>query len=224
MFRSDFGKQSSHALKKQSTDCNKSVVDEPTTTSTVRAMNNNQTLPLRPCMFQIEVTFQLCRTWTRFAAHGKIRILLYDNLLWPHRHIFVCDAHTWACVVRKYMRVCLAYYCVERTHEKKMDTYVEKTHRAEKIASIRGEKAHVHGVIVFKQMADHKIHPCSTIDKEKGVAWEKLLSCWWQVKHEKSNELISGHENNRQNLINQNNNTHEKITRFWLAESSAVQV
>ena len=31
-------------LKRQSTDSNKSVVGEPTTTTTVRAMNKNQTL------------------------------------------------------------------------------------------------------------------------------------------------------------------------------------
>ena len=41
------------------------------------------------------------------------------------------------------MRVCLANVCVERTHEKKLDSYFkwgEKTHSAEKIASIRGKK------------------------------------------------------------------------------------
>ena len=42
------------------------------------------------------------------------------------------------------MRVCSAHVCVERsqrTHEKKMDTYLgKKTHREEKIASLRGKK------------------------------------------------------------------------------------
>ena len=38
--------------------------------------------------------------------------------------MFLCDI--WARVVRTYMRVCLAYFCVKQTHEKKMDTYLEK--------------------------------------------------------------------------------------------------
>ena len=74
-----------------------------------------------------------------------------------------CNAYMWASVVRKYMRVCLAYIFVERsqrTQEKKMDKYLgEKTHRAEKIASIRGKKLHVYRVIILKQMADHKKLP-----------------------------------------------------------------
>ena len=53
------------------------------------------------------------------------------------------------------MRVSLAYVCVERTHEKKWTPNWEKTHRAEKIASIRGEKLHVYCVIILKLMADH---------------------------------------------------------------------
>ena len=35
----------------------------------------------------------------------------------------------------------------------------EKTHRAEKIAGIRGKKPHVHRVIILKQMADHTFDP-----------------------------------------------------------------
>ena len=46
--------------------------------------------------------------------------------------------------MRKCMRACLAYVCVERSkraHEKKDDTYLgEETDREEKIASIRGNK------------------------------------------------------------------------------------
>ena len=38
------------------------------------------------------------------------------------------------------MRVCLAYVCIERTHEKKIDTHLgKKTHRAEKIATLLGK-------------------------------------------------------------------------------------
>ena len=48
----------------------------------------------------------------------------------------------------EYMRVCLAYVCVERRHETKMDTNLgKKTHRAEKIATILGKKPHIYRVI-----------------------------------------------------------------------------
>ena len=33
-----------------------------------------------------------------------------------------------------------------------------KSHQAEKIASILGEKSHVHRVIILKQMAEHKLN------------------------------------------------------------------
>ena len=35
--------------------------------------------------------------------------------------------------MRKYMRVCVAYYCVERTHKENGHTLRKKTHRAAKI-------------------------------------------------------------------------------------------
>ena len=58
---------STQSLNRQSTDSNKSVVGEPTTTTTVRAMNKDLicsklTRALRPCLIQTEVTFQLRRT------------------------------------------------------------------------------------------------------------------------------------------------------------------
>ena len=54
----------------------------------------------------------------------------------------------------------LEYVCVERTHEKKMDTHLgEKTHTAEKLASIRAKKTHVYRVIILEQMADHTFDP-----------------------------------------------------------------
>ena len=60
-------------------------------------------------------------------------------------------------VVRIYMCVCWAYVCKERTHEKKMVTYLgKKTHKAGKIASIRGKKPHVYRVIILKQKADYR--------------------------------------------------------------------
>mgnify|MGYP000111482414 CR=1 FL=1 len=59
-------------------------------------------------------------------------------------------------MVSSYAKIyaCL-YVCVERTHEKKMNTLGEKTHRAEKIASIHDKKPHVYRVIILEQMADH---------------------------------------------------------------------
>ena len=79
----------SQSLKRQSTDSNKSIVGEPTTTTTMRAMNKTQTLleinaAIAPCLIQTEVTFQLHRTWRFFSADGIIRCLLYDDFLWPH--------------------------------------------------------------------------------------------------------------------------------------------
>ena len=40
-----------------------------------------------------------------FFADGIIRCLLYDDFLWPHIHMLVCNAYVWALVVRIYMRV-----------------------------------------------------------------------------------------------------------------------
>ena len=62
------------------------------------------------------------------------------------------------CSVRKYMRVCLAYVCVERSNgrmRRNGQVLGEKTYREEKIASIRGKKPHVYRVVILKQMADH---------------------------------------------------------------------
>ena len=65
-----------------------------------------------------------------FIAHGIIRCLLYDLSLWPNMRMFVCNAaytYMWARAVRVYMRVYLkAYVCLERSHEKKMVTYLGK--------------------------------------------------------------------------------------------------
>ena len=44
LFRSAFVKLRTQSLKRQSTNSNKSVVGEPTTTTTVRVMNKNQIL------------------------------------------------------------------------------------------------------------------------------------------------------------------------------------
>ena len=41
-----------------------------------------------------------------FFADGIIRCLLYDDFLWPHIHMLVCNAYIWAFFVRIYMCVC----------------------------------------------------------------------------------------------------------------------
>ena len=48
------------------------------------------TLPLPPCMIHTEITFHLYGTWSRFIPDHIIWCLLYDDLLWPCIHIYVC--------------------------------------------------------------------------------------------------------------------------------------
>ena len=76
-------------LKRQSTDYNKSLVGEATTTITVRAMNKNQTL----LEINAAITATLDSNWSYFSSpsymkwfitDGIIRCLLYDNFLWPY--------------------------------------------------------------------------------------------------------------------------------------------
>ena len=87
-------------------DSNKSVVREPTTTTTVKAMNKNQTL--------LEIAAMLNSNWNYFSASSYmkeffadsiIRCLLYDDFLWRHKHMLVCNAYIWAFLCA-YMRVC----------------------------------------------------------------------------------------------------------------------
>ena len=74
------------------------------------------------------------------------------------------------CVKPEYMRVCLAYVCVERRHETKMDTNLgKKTHRAEKIATILGKKPHIYRVIILKQMADQGETLVSMLCKQEQI-------------------------------------------------------
>ena len=52
------------------------------------------TRPLRPCLIQTEVT---APSYTKgFFADGIIRCLLYDDFLWRHIHMLVCNAYIWA--------------------------------------------------------------------------------------------------------------------------------
>ena len=74
----------------------------------------------------------------------------------PYAHVRLKQI-SMARIVRKYTRVCLAYVCLELTHEKLMDTYLEKkTHRAETTARIHGKKPARLSIYIFKQMADHR--------------------------------------------------------------------
>ena len=74
------------SLKRQSTDSNRSVVGEPTTTTSVRAMNKNQTL----LEINAAIKAMLDSNWSYFSplsymkwfiTDSIIRCLLYDNFL-----------------------------------------------------------------------------------------------------------------------------------------------
>ena len=62
-----------------------------------------------------------------------------------------CYAQIYACLFCIYLRG------TESTDAREENGQVlgEKTHRAEKIASIRGKKPHEDRVIILKQMGDH---------------------------------------------------------------------
>ena len=119
------------SLKRQSTDSNKSVVGEPTTTTTVRAMNKNQIL----LEINAAIAAMLDSNWSYFSAlsymkgffaDGIIRCLLYDDFLWPHIHMLVCNAYVWALFVRIYMRVCkkmVIYLRIKTTKSRKERKY-----------------------------------------------------------------------------------------------------
>ena len=82
---------------------------EPTTTTTVRAMNENQTL----LEIHAAIAAILDSNWSYFSApsymkeffaYGIIRFLLYDDFLWPHIHMLVCNAYIWAFLYAQYIR------------------------------------------------------------------------------------------------------------------------
>ena len=70
----------------------------------------------------------------------------------PYIYILVCNPYVWARVVRKYMRVCCANVCIERTYEKKKGNMGKKT-KNRKGRNYTRKKPHV---IILKQVADHK--------------------------------------------------------------------
>ena len=74
-------------------------------------MNKNQTL----LEINAAIAAMLDSNWSYFSApsymngflaDGIIRWLLYDDFLWPHIHMLVCNVYIWALFVRIYMRVC----------------------------------------------------------------------------------------------------------------------
>ena len=74
------------SLKKQSTDSNKSVIGEPTTTTTVRAMNKNQTLleinaAIAAMLDSNSSYFSAPSYMKELFADGIIRCLLCDDFL-----------------------------------------------------------------------------------------------------------------------------------------------
>ena len=93
-----------------------------------------------------------------FAAHQSFLFAAFDFCLQRSffflQHVPCGQSYIWARVVCKYMRVSICLHATDAREE--MDTSLEKTHRAEKIASIRGKKKlHVYCVIILKLMADH---------------------------------------------------------------------
>ena len=148
------------SLKRQSRDSNKSVVGEPTTTTTVMAVNKDQTL----LEINAVIAAMLDSIWSYFSApsymkgifpSGIIRCLLHDDFPWPHLPHACLQRIYMGFFVRIYMRVCkkmVIYLGIKRKY-----TW-QKTHVyrvAGMIASIRGKKPHVYRVIILKQMADH---------------------------------------------------------------------
>ena len=100
---------------------NKSVVVEPATTTTVRAMNKNQTL----LDINTAIAVMLYSKWSYFSAlshmngffaDGIIRWLLYDDSLWPHMYTYLFVTHIYGLLL-------WAYICA---FEKKMVTYLGK--------------------------------------------------------------------------------------------------
>ena len=89
-------------------------------------------------------------------ADGKIRSLLYDDFLWPHIHMLVCNAYIWAFFVRINMHVCkkmVIYLGIKTPQSRKERKYTwQKTqvYCVERmITSIRGKKPHVYRVIIL---------------------------------------------------------------------------
>ena len=86
-----------------------------------------------------------------FFAYGIILCLLYDDFLWPHIHLLVCNAYIYA-FVRKWS--CKPHKAGKNASIRGKKTHVYRV--AGMIASIRWKTPHVDRVIILKQMADHR--------------------------------------------------------------------
>ena len=112
-------------------------------------MNKNQTL----LEINAAIAAMLDSNWSYFSALSYTKgcfCWLYNSValirrlsVTPYMHAFI--AYMWALVVRMYVRV----------WEENGHILGKKTHKAGKIASIRGKKPHVYRVTILKQMADH---------------------------------------------------------------------
>ena len=85
MFWSAFGKYRSQTLKRKSTDSNKSIVGEPTTTITAKAMNKSQTL----LEINTAIASMLDSNWSYFSAPSYMKWFIADSIIsmplirWP---------------------------------------------------------------------------------------------------------------------------------------------
>ena len=86
------------------------------------------TRPLRPCLIQTEVTFQLYRTRRGVFADGIIRWLLYDDFLWPHTCLLlshICGLLLCACMCASEKKM-VTYLGKKATKQERSQIYVAK--------------------------------------------------------------------------------------------------
>ena len=86
------------------------------------------TRPLRPCLIQTEVTFQLYRTRRGVFADCIIRWLLYDDFLWPHTCMLlshICGLLLCACMCASEKKM-VTYLGKKPTKQERSQVYVAK--------------------------------------------------------------------------------------------------
>ena len=87
-----------------------------------------------------------------FAAHQSF---LFAAILIFLQRVPCGQSYIWARVLRKYMRVCLAYVCMQRTHEKKWTPHWKKPTEQKRLQVYVAKELQVYCVIILKLMADH---------------------------------------------------------------------
>ena len=97
------------------------------------------------------VSFFVCSPPVFFVC--SVRFLFAAILIFLQR-VPCGPSYIWARVVRKYMRVCLAYVCMQWTHEKKWTPHWKKPTEQKRLQVYVAKKLHVYCVIIFKLMAD----------------------------------------------------------------------